>query len=51
MKLVMRKFTQVNLENSSTHTYAYLFQAMISICMGPIRSMWTSSSARVVDPS
>ena len=55
--LVMRKFTQVNLEKSSTHTYIYiyiyiyLFPTMLYTCMGPIRSMWTNSSTLVVEPS
>ena len=42
---------QVNLEKSSTHTYEYLFSAILSTCIGPIRSMWTNSSTLVVEPS
>ena len=47
LDLVLRKFTQVNLYKSSTHTYKYLFPAMLSIFMGPIISMWTNSSTIV----
>ena len=34
------------------YTYMYIpFLAMLSICIGPIRSMWTNSSTLVVEPS
>ena len=45
----LMKSTQVKREKSSTHTNTYLFLAMLSTYIGPIRSMWSNSRTRVVE--
>src|ERR1044072_6015359 len=42
------KFIHVNLEKSSTHTKAYFFPPRLSTCIGPIRSLCSSSRTFVV---
>ena len=37
------KFTQVNLEKSSTTTRTYLLPQLLATCIWPIKSMWRSS--------
>ena len=39
----LMKFTHMNIEKSSTTTYAYLFPQRLSTRIGPIRSIWRSS--------
>src|SRR5579862_750269 len=44
----LRKYVHVNLEKSSTQTKMYLFPPKLSVCMGPMRSMWRSSRGSLV---
>src|SRR4029077_17422652 len=45
----LRKYVHVNLEKSSTQTKMYLFPPKLSVCMGPMRSMWRSSRGSLVE--
>ena len=43
VRFLLNKVYQVNLEKSSTHTNTYLLPAVLSTCMGPMRSMCNNS--------